>query len=271
MSNVHLIILSIIQGVTEFIPVSSSGHLVLMPYLMNWPDQGQDVDVALHLGTLAAVVCYFRKEIWAMTKGALLFICSNFHRDKLTPYTYLAFSVIVATIPAVIIGFSLKVLIKADLRFILIIAVNSIIFGGLMYLADKYGKQKRSLMEMTMARALYIGLLQSLALVPGVSRSGICLTAARQLGFDRRASATYAFILSIPVIIGGTVLSAKSLIHNGTVITLQQWAMLLSISFVVGLSTIHIFMKILFRYSLSAFAGYRILLGIGLLWLYFFV
>ena len=268
MSNVHLIILSAIQGVTEFIPVSSSGHLIVLPFIMDWPDQGQDVDVALHLGTLAAVVFYFRKEIWEMIKGMYNYTLSGFKSKMLTPYTYLAISVVIATIPAVIIGFTLKSLLKIDLRYILLIAINSIIFGGFMYWADKRGQQKRSLLDISFKSATYVGIAQSLALIPGVSRSGICLTAARQLGFDRRTSATFAFMLSIPVIIGGTVLSAKSLFDNGTAITVSQWVMLLTVSFGIGLATIKIFMRILFNYSLAAFAGYRVILGFALLGLY---
>jgi undecaprenyl-diphosphatase len=189
------VVLSLVQAVTEFLPISSSGHLILVPYFLGWPDQGLSFDVAAHLGTTLAVLAYFRAELIDLVGG---FFTGAPGRHDFAPRR-LGWSLVVGTIPAALAGLALEATIEARLRSPLLIAGTTLVYGLLLFVADRAGRQQRGLDDLGLRDALLIGLAQALALVPGTSRSGITITAALLLGFTRSAAARFAFLLFIPV------------------------------------------------------------------------
>ncbi len=181
MSIEQIIVLALVQGITEFLPISSSGHLILIPALTGWPDQGQFTDVMVHLGTLGAILVYFWRDVGKLIGGALMLL-----RGKVTAEGRLAIYIVLATIPAVAFGLVLKKFGFSDLeRSVTVVAWNTLLYGVLMLIADTVGKQTNTIENMTLPSALIIGVAQALALIPGTSRSGITMTAARFLGFTR--------------------------------------------------------------------------------------
>src|SRR5689334_583264 len=184
----QIIVLAVVQGITEFLPISSSGHLILIPQLMHWPDQGILVDVMTHFGTLLAILIYFWRDVWKLILGGLALL-----KGKLTDDGKLAIYIVLATIPAVVFGFVLKKFGYADLeRNVAIVAWNTILYGILMLIADMVGPQERTIQNMTLGSALIIGTAQALALIPGTSRSGVTMTAGRFLGFTRPDCARFS-------------------------------------------------------------------------------
>ena len=251
-----LLILALIQGVTEFLPVSSSGHLILIPYLIGWQDQGLDVDVALHAGTLLAVIIYFWRDLWMMISSLWQWIYTKKAFDQ---GGYLAICLVVATLPAVVAGFIFSYV--TTCRSPLLIAWMAIIFGILLYVGDWWGQRLHPRREIKLRDAILIGLAQALALIPGVSRSGICMTAARFLGIERQLAARFAFLLAIPTILGAVGLTSYKMYRNGTSLDLGLLGFGVALSFAFGLLAIHGMLKFLQRFSLLPFAIYRVLLG----------
>lgn len=264
MDIIQIIVLAVLQGLTEFLPISSSGHLILPSVLFGWPDQGLAFDVATHMGTLTAVIFYFRKDIGQLTYAWIL---SLFGKGT-TQDSKMAWFIIIATIPAVIFGVMLKVLnIDEDMRTISVIAATTLIFGALLGVVDYFSKAKMALDKINLRHSIYIGLAQMLALIPGTSRSGITITAALMLGFTREAAARFSFLLSIPVIIGASLLLSVDLMN--TTHDIDWHAMLLG-AVVSGLSAlicIHLFLGMINKLGLMPFAIYRLALGVVLLWL----
>lgn len=252
---IQTLILGLIQGLTEFLPVSSSGHLILIPSLLKWRDQGLEMDVALHAGTLMAVCLYFWRDLWSMTKS---FFCWQWDSS-----TQLVLALIVATLPVTVLGFALKQL--TTIRTPWMIALVGIIFGLLLYGVDRWSTSRRQMHDMTWQRAFWIGLAQAIALFPGVSRSGISMTAARFLGFDRESAAKFSFLLSIPAILGAVTLTTVDVIRLGSPIDLVQTAWGILFSFLSGLFAIHGLMLYLKKHSFLPFMIYRIILGIAIL------
>ncbi len=195
MSPLQAVVLSLVQALTEFLPISSSGHLILVPYFLGWPDQGLSFDVAAHLGTTLAVVAYFRRELIDLVGG---FFTGAPGTHGFSPRR-LGWALAVGTVPAALAGLAFESTIEARLRSPLLIACTTLGYGLLLLLADRVGRQERGLDVLTLRDALLIGLAQALALVPGTSRSGITITAALLLGFTRPAAASFAFLLFIPV------------------------------------------------------------------------
>lgn len=267
MSIIEIIILSVIQGLTEFLPISSSGHLILVPKILGWSDQGLEMDVAVHLGTLMSVLLYFRRDVSSMIIETVAYIFSGFRKTRLTDSARLGLVIAVATIPAVILGFTLKKLGIDLVRHVWIIATTSIVFGLILYLADRQ-RQDLSMGQMTFGRGLVVGFAQALALIPGTSRSGICLTAARFMGFDRTSSAKFAFLLSIPSILGAGLLTAVDAVKAGQNLLTQDFFLAIVMSFLVGLMAIHFMLVFLNRHGVWIFTLYRVLLGI-ILFLFF--
>lgn len=267
MDLTQIIILSFVQGLTEFLPVSSSGHLILMPHLLGWSDQGIEMDVAVHLGTLAAVILYFWKDLWAMISSFFSYVLSGFNRKHLNSDVRLGLGIILATIPAVIAGFVLKKIGIDLVRHVSIVGYTSIGFGLLLFIADKCGQKWHSMDSMTYGRGFVIGIAQALALIPGTSRSGACLTAGRFMGFDRVTAARYAFLLSIPSIFGAGVLTAidawKAQANFWTMDTIYA----VFFSGLFGLMAIRFMLYYLARYSLTPFVIYRVILGGMIIWL----
>jgi undecaprenyl-diphosphatase len=255
----HIIILSVIQGLTEFLPISSSGHLILFPHLIGWQDHGVAFDVAVHVGSLIAVLMYFRADL----KPLLMSWLCSMKTGQLTPESRLVWGVGIGTIPTGLVGVAIVGAGLEDyLRSPLLIAIATIGFGLLLWWADVIGKRERNEYSLTWQDILFIGLAQALALIPGTSRSGITITAALLVGLKRPAAARFSFLLAIPIIILAGGIETVSLINED--ITVNWFALLLAVAF-SGISAylcIHTFIKFLDRIGMLPFALYRIVLGI---------
>lgn len=262
MDILHIIILAIIQGLTEFLPISSSAHLILFPKLTGWEDQGLAFDVAVHVGSLIAVLMYFRQD-W---KPLLTSWIKSIKTLKLTQESRLVWGIGVGTIPAGLVGLAIAGSgLDNELRSPLIIATTTIVFGLLLWWTDIIGTQERDEYSLKWQDILLIGLAQALALIPGTSRSGITMTAALLLGLNRQAAARFSFLLSIPIIIlagiGEPLLQVTQNIH------LDWFVLVLSVFFsaISAYFCIQIFIKLLDRIGMLPFVLYRLGLGIILL------
>lgn len=260
MDTLQVIILALIQGLTEFLPISSSAHLILPAQLFGWQDQGLSFDVAVHIGSLLAVILYFRQEIWAMLTAWLASIFKGQHRDD----SKLAWWIILATLPAVILGFTFKDMIETHLRGPGVIAITTVIFGLLLWLADKMSRDELTEYQTGWRKALLIGFAQALALIPGTSRSGATITAALMLGLKREAAARFSFLMSIPVILGAALLMGKDLVSEGVAIDYQALALGVVMSFAAAYLCIHLFLKVISKMGMMPFVIYRLALGIFL-------
>lgn len=265
----HIIWLALVQGLTEFLPVSSSAHLILVPSLLKWPDQGLAFDVAVHLGTLLAVVAYFRNDIvtlffaWvgSIKPGQLSF-------RSMSPEARLAWGVILGTIPAGLVGLAFKDVIEVHLRSPLVIAATTIVFGLLLWFADKRSRLVRDEYTLSWQDFLVIGGAQAMALIPGTSRSGITITAGLLLGLTREASARFSFLLSIPIIVLSGLGVTKDLITSGLPV---EWGTLFLGTVIAALSAfvcIHYFLAYINKMGMTPFVIYRLLLGVLLLWVF---
>jgi undecaprenyl-diphosphatase len=264
MDMLHVIWLALLQGLTEFLPISSSAHLILLPQLMDWSDQGLAFDVSVHLGTLCAVLLYFRRDLVVMTRD---WLGSLWHR-KLTPDARLAWAVIWGTVPAGLAGFLFADSIEQHLRSPLVIAATTILFGALLWWADTHRKESRDEHGLGWRDIAIVGFAQALALIPGTSRSGITITAGLMVGLGREAAARYSFLLSIPIILAAGGLEAKKLAQNQ--LPVDWWALGVGTA-VAGISAylvIHYFLKLISRITMLPFVLYRLALGVILLFLF---
>jgi undecaprenyl-diphosphatase len=261
METIQAILLAIIQGLTEFLPISSSAHLILLSELAGWKDQGLVFDVALHFGTLLAVIFYFRREINEMLDFSHFKTMNTLIKSPLGVIT-------IATIPIVIIGGLFNQFIEANLRTSEVIAIATIIFGVLLYLSDLKGKQADSDLKVTLGLGFLIGVAQVFALIPGTSRSGITITAALLLGFSRTEAARFSFLLAIPAIIAANILGVFEVIQaEHLVFNYLDLFLGVSISFLVAYLTIGWFLSLIERIGMLPFVVYRVILGTFLLFL----
>lgn len=257
----HILVLSIIQGLTEFLPISSSAHLILPSQLLGWPDQGLAFDVAVHVGTLAAVVWYFRREVGKLGRAWVV----DTSRRQVGPDSYLAWAIILGTVPAGLAGLLLDDWISSHLRSGLVIAITTIVFGLVLWWSDAVGRRQRNLPGLTLRDALIIGVAQALALIPGTSRSGITMTAALFLGFNRESAARFSFLLSIPLIAAAGLLKVIELIELGAAADWASIALGAAMSFISAVICIHLFLAFLERIGLMPYVIYRMVLGAVLL------
>ena len=262
----HLVILAIVQGITEFLPISSSAHLILVPKVLGTPDQGLVIDVAVHVGTLLAVLLYFRKEVAGMAHGILSMVVPSMDRDGETPYRNLAGAVLVSAVPVIIAGLVLR-LTGADeaMRSILVIGWASLGFGLILWLADKFGSMEKRLENLNLPTTLIIGFAQILALIPGTSRAGITITAARALGFERVDAARFSMFLAIPVIAAAGTLGGYEVVASSNMALGADALISVALSFVTAYATIAIFLKVASQHTLLPFVLYRGVLGVVLL------
>lgn len=261
MDWLQAVILALIQGLTEFLPVSSSAHLILVPELLGWPDQGLTFDVAVHLGTLAAVLVYFRRTV-----GRLLadWTASVVRRQPVGE-SALAWYIIIATIPVVLAGLVLGDLAESGLRGALVIAATTIGFGVLLWWADRYTGGLREEQSLRLRDALFIGGAQVLAIVPGTSRSGITITAGLMLGMTPSAAARFSFLLSMPTIALAGAWRGFELAQNPETVDLGLLALGTAVSAVAAYLCIGAFLALLTRVGLGPFIAYRLVLGVVLL------
>jgi undecaprenyl-diphosphatase len=266
MTLFHLLLVAIIQGVTEFLPVSSSGHLILLPALTGTPDQGLAIDVAVHVGTLLAVILYFWTDVRIAAVGV-----TRLMRGRIdTPGAFLALCLMVATIPALIVGLAIKATgLDEAMRSVAVIGWTMLIFGIVLYWADRFGGTTRTASSWTLKDAVLMGLAQCLALIPGTSRSGITITAARQLGYDRAGAAKLSMLMSIPVIIASGAVLSLDVVGQANWALAQQASIAAAFAFVAALGALVLMMRLLRSISFTPYVIYRVILGIGLLiWAY---
>ncbi|PHS37938.1 MAG: undecaprenyl-diphosphate phosphatase [Robiginitomaculum sp.] len=268
MTWLHYILLALLQGLTEFLPVSSSAHLILPAKVFGWPDQGPLIDLMAHLGSLGAVLLYYRLDVGRIIGGSCDLVSFKPERQS-SQRAKLALYIAIATPPALIVGFAMSATDWAEaVRSPKIIAYAMIGFGIILWLADIWGKRTKTIEMMNWQAAALIGLAQMLAFIPGTSRSGITMTAARALGFTRSESARFSMLMAIPIILAGGGLAVFKLLKGGEDITasLQDGLVVASLSFVAAYFAIYVFMKLIERISFLPFMIYRIVLGFGLLW-----
>lgn len=264
MSDLQVIVLAIVQGLTEFLPISSSGHLVLVPTFFGWSDQGMAFDVAMHFGSLTAVLIYFRGDIVALLRGSLQ--VTRF--DLSSTEARLAFAIGLGTIPAAIVGLALGDWIGANLRSPTVIAGTLAGYAIIMVLVDKFGKKERLLQSISFRDAFLIGVAQALALVPGTSRSGITISAGLALGFERTEAARFSFLLAVPVILLATGYELTLLATSDVEVAWGQLAFGAVVSAVVAYLSIEFFMRFVNRVGLLPFALYRIALAAVVLYVF---
>ncbi|MGR3455536.1 undecaprenyl-diphosphate phosphatase [Pseudooceanicola sp.] len=266
MSLLHLFLLAVIQGLTEFLPISSSAHLILFPQITGMADQGQVIDVAVHVGTLGAVVVYFWADVWMGLKGI-----PDMLRGRLdTPGARLAFLLVIATIPVILFGLVLKLTGLDDaMRSVAVIGWTMLGFGLVLYWADQVSDGEKTDRDWTLRDAVIMGLWQAVALIPGTSRSGATITGALFLGYNRRDAAKLSMLMSIPTIIASASLLSLDVIAEGN--SALAWEALIAaiFAFLSALLALALLMRLLRTISYTPFVIYRVILGIGLLaWAY---
>ena len=246
---IEIFVLSIIQGITEFIPVSSSSHLIIVSKYLNFDNQSLSIDVSLHIGSFFAVLFYFRKEI------------TIFINDKI-----ILFKILISSLPVMLVGFFLiETGIIEKIRDIKIIAFTTIIFGILLYISDKFKLEKNINNNFTYKSALFIGFFQILSLIPGVSRSGIAITAARFLNFKRIDAGKISFLISIPILGAVSIFGIKNLVASEDFIFTYTNLLSIVVSFFFSLITIKYFLRYVNKFNLNIFVYYRIFLGLVLI------
>jgi len=262
MALFHIFLVAIVQGITEFLPISSSGHLILLPNLLGIPDQGLVIDVAVHVGTLFAVMIYF----WSDLRGAVLGLPRLISGRADTPGARLALLLIVSSVPVMVCGLLLKLSgLDEALRSIAVIGWTTLIFGVLLYWADQTGKVEKASENWNMRDAIVLGLWQAIALIPGTSRSGITITGARFIGYARQDAARISMLMSVPTIIASGVLLGGEAAMQADLGLLRDGAIAAAFAFVAALLALSLMMRLLRSLSFTPYVVYRLILGVTLL------
>jgi len=264
MTELQVIVLAIVQGLTEFLPVSSSGHLVLVPAFLGWADQGLAFDVAVHFGSLIAVLLFFRKDIHGLLRGGVQVLGANVK----TIESRMALGIGLGTIPAAIAGLLFADWIATNLRSPMVIVYTLSGYAILMVLADRYGRKSRDIASVRVKDAVLVGLAQALALVPGTSRSGVTISAAMALGFERQDAARFSFLLAVPLILLATLYSLYGLLNSSIAVAWGQLAIGVLVSAIVAYLSIEFFMRFVSRIGLLPFAIYRLILAAVILYVF---
>ncbi len=264
MTLFHILLVAAIQGLTEFLPVSSSAHLILLPNLANLADQGLAIDVATHVGTLFAVILYFRSDVKLALSGVPSLLRGRFD----TQGARLALLLVISTIPVVLLGLIFKVTgLEEAMRSVALIGWTMLLFGLVLYWADRTGKQDLHVEDWSLKHAWLIGLAQAVALIPGTSRSGITITAARKLGYERSDAARISMLMSIPTIIASGTLLGLDVISEGDMALLRDASIAALFAFLAALLALSVMMRLLRSVSYTPYVVYRVVLGAVLLWI----
>lgn len=268
MSLFHSIILGLIQGLTEFFPISSSGHLVIMPWLFSWKEHPLIFDIVLHLATFCAIIIYFRRDWINILRGGFL----NIPKGTSTGSNQkrLFWCIAIASIPGVIFGGIVGERIEYYFRNPLLIALTLGIFGLVLYIAELYGKKNKSLRDLTWQVALLIGLSQMLAIIPGVSRSGITISAAMALGMNREGSVRFSFLLAAPILFAATCYGIVEMVEINRFFPWQMFLTGFITSFLSSLIAIHFLLRYIRRHPFTMFVVYRLAVSIVILLAYKF-
>ncbi|WP_294623943.1 undecaprenyl-diphosphate phosphatase [uncultured Roseovarius sp.] len=258
----HLLLVAIIQGVTEFLPVSSSGHLILLPNLTGLEDQGQAIDVAVHVGTLFAVILYFWRDVKLALSGLPRALTGRIDTEG----ARLAFLLIVSSIPVVAFGILLKLTgLDAQMRSMAVIGWTMLVFGIVLYWADQAGEVTREVKDWSLRDAMVMGVWQAIALIPGTSRSGITITGARFMGYGRSDAARLSMLMSIPVIIESGALLVGETVYEANFGMMRDSVIAAGFAFVSALLALTLMMRLLRSVSFTPYVIYRIILGLILL------
>jgi undecaprenyl-diphosphatase len=255
------LLLALIQGITEFLPISSSAHLILPFDILGWKDQGLAFDVAVHLGTLIAVIIYFWRDLVGLLLGFFQQVSGKRNAEG-----QFAIQLIVASLPIVAMGLLLKSLVENELRTAEVIAYSTVIFGIVLYIADRMSKRQLAENELTLSHALLIGVAQCLALIPGTSRSGITMSAALALGYTRQSASRISFLLSVPTILGASVLLIRDLVITNASVPWTQLGIGMFVSAVTAYLCIRLFLDVIESIGFLPFVIYRLALGGALMW-----
>ena len=264
MNYFHLIILGLVQGLTEFLPISSSAHLILLPQLAGWEDQGLAYDIAAHIGSLVAVIVFFHTELQQMIMAWWRSLINNSSSDD----ARLMWNILIATIPVSIFGFLLYDIVATMFRNPLIIASTTVLFGLLLLWSDKAGGKIRHQRDLKLKDALLVGIAQAIALIPGTSRSGITMTAGLMLGFTRHTAARFSFFLAIPVILLAGGFQAFHYFQDGVETDPVAFLIVVFVSGASAWLAIKFFLALVERTGMLPYVVYRILLGGFLFYLY---
>ncbi|MEO1731205.1 MAG: undecaprenyl-diphosphate phosphatase [Pseudomonadota bacterium] len=282
MTFLQLLIIAVVQGITEFLPISSSGHLILISFFTGYEDQGPLIDVAVHVGSLLAIIVYFFKDVLVLARGGFASIGIGAKAENAPAERRLFWWIVLGTIPAVAFGLAIKLglfnsfaegvfgieIVDGDLmssiRFTDLIAFNLITYGVLLGLADWLGREEKVFEDMSWRDGLIVGIAQALAIVPGTSRSGVTMTAARALGYKRVEAARFSFLLSIPAVAGAGVLIVPEIFEAGMALALD--ALIAGVlTFIAAFLTMAFLMNFLKRASMLVFVLYRVAMGVALL------
>jgi undecaprenyl-diphosphatase len=256
MDSLQIVVLAVIQGITEFLPISSSGHLILVPYFTNWPDQGLDFDLAIHMGTLIAIVAYFRRTLGAMARD---WVQSVVHRREIGE-SRLAWSVLVGTIPAGVVGMLLRDDVETTLRSPLIVACTTVGYAVLLFLADRRPGTRHE-RAIGWADVALIGCAQALALIPGTSRSGVTMTAGLFRGLSREAAARFSFLLAVPITAAAGLAELAGYREHAAPLDIGALVLGAVVSAITGFACIHYLLKWLTRFGMLPYVIYRLILG----------
>lgn len=263
MSTLYAIFLGILQGITEFLPISSSAHLILAPLVTGQVDQGLAFDLAVHMGTLLAVLLYFRRDVFNLTTDSLAALSRRQHVGQ----SPLALAVVLGTIPACIAGLLLLDLIDTHLRSVAVIFVTTLVFGILLGFADVTAKAERDLSTLTLKDALLVGLAQAVSLIPGTSRSGATITAGLLLGLTRQAASRFSFLLAIPItFLAASVKLLEVISNDAASIDWLVFAIGTFTAFITAIAAIHFFLAWLNRFGMWPYVIYRLFLAAAIYW-----
>lgn len=267
METISVFILGIVQGLTEFLPISSSAHLIIVPNLLNWQPVTNKLifDVSLHFGSLFAVIFYFRKDWSLMLNSAIAKVKTPKISTNNTNDLNLLLKVLISTLPVIVIGFLFSDFIDARLRNTQIIAINLIIFGIVFYISDLIGKKNKQVKDLRISLVIIIGMFQVLALMPGVSRSAITITAALLVGLNRTEAARFSYLLAVPAIMAAAIYGLFQITTGNTYLDISTISIGIASSFISSLIAIHLLLKLVSSGNFNLFIIYRIILGILIL------
>ena len=261
MFSFHIFFIAIIQGITEFLPISSSAHLIMIPYIMKVSDQGVLIDISVHLGSLFALIIFFKKESVILFKGLIQFFSLKWQKEEF----FLLLKIIIATIPICLFGLIFKIY-RLDIivRSIELIGWTMIIFGIILFYADKLGKEKKSLRNLSFRESLFIGFFQAFALIPGVSRSGISITGFRIFGYNKYDAIKISLMMSIPTILLSAFFISPEILEEKK-ISIIEILIPFILSFITAFVTLKVMVRYVYVFGFSPYVIYRIFLGIILL------
>lgn len=258
----HIFLVAVVQGITEFLPISSSGHLILLPKLTGLQDQGQMIDVAVHVGTLLAVMIYF----WADLRDAILGLPRLMRGRADTTGARLALLLLIASVPVIAFGLLLHLTgLEAEMRSITVIGWTTLVFGLLLYWSDQIGDTVKTAKDWNIQDAMVIGVWQAIALIPGTSRSGITITGARFLGYERRDAAKVSMLMSVPTIFASGIFLGGEVFLKADMALLHDGAIAALFAFGAALLALSLMMRLLRSVSFTPYVIYRIILGLSLL------